>query len=157
MIRLLLTVATAAAVVWFVGSRPDAFAPESEQARRVLERAADAVEQVVGQVGERAAEAFAPDELEASPEVPAERSRAEEVVADEEPAIERPASPVVAAESEFGPEAPGPIAPAPGAGTAEDLASDSMVSPAGPLDAERAALVRARLDRVMSLAAGSSR
>ena len=55
MIRLLLTVASAAAVVWFVGSRPDALTPEPEQARRVIERAARVVGEAVEVAGARAA------------------------------------------------------------------------------------------------------
>ncbi|MBW2414683.1 MAG: hypothetical protein JRG76_09275 [Deltaproteobacteria bacterium] len=171
MIRLLLTVASAAAVVWFVGSRPGALAPEPEDARQVIERAAQVVGQVVGEAGARAADALAAK----GADVPAEP------VSDEKRAVTRPAPRVVAAERELGPESEEPVAPPPGAASGEpallaDLAEptpvgDTMGGPiretqtgmtdglefAGPLDAERAALVRERLDRVMALAAGPAR
>ncbi len=111
MIRLLLAVATACAVVWAAGGNLGSLIPDAAVAREAIERSARTLK---------------------APELATE----------------------IAESPEFGPEAPDEPAPAPprAGHTPGQLPDWSQ-----PLDAERAAAVRLRLDRVMTLAGGDTR
>ena len=122
MIRLLLAVATAVAVVWAAGGNLGSLIPDAEVAREVIERSA--------------------------------RTLKEEVLDSPELATE------IAERPEFGPEAPDEPAPAPApprAGQPPGHTPGQLPDWSQPLDAERAASVRLRLDRVMTLAGGDTR
>ena len=118
MIRLLLAVATACAVVWAAGGNLGSLISDAAVARDVIERSARTLK----------------EEVLHSPELGTE----------------------IAESPEFGPEAPDEPAPAPPPPRAEQTPGQ-LPDWSQPLDAERAASVRLRLDRVMTLAGGDTR
>ncbi len=137
MIRLLLAVATAGAVVWALGGELRSLVP-SQDARDAIGRTARAVrKEAVELLAAREAEALHPEVVAPPPDATKGLAVAEQVV---EPA-------------DFAPEA----AMAPEPEKSIEASRDPIVAPRrwdAPLDAAQAEAVRGRLDRVMSLAAG---
>ncbi len=134
MIRLLLAVATACAVVWAVGGELRLPSQDAvERTARVLR------EEAVELLAAREAEAPQPQLVEAAPEATRGLAPAEKV---REPV-------------DFAPEAPVAAQPDPASPVSEDSIAASRGWDA-PLDAVQAEAVRGRLDRVMSLAAGNA-
>jgi hypothetical protein len=135
-IRLLLAVGAACAVVWAVGSDLSALVP-SDDARAAVERTAKVAR-------EEAAKLLVPSQPEPVAPVP--------------PPVVQPLAPEESVESpaEFAPE-PQMHFEAPEAAPA--VTASTVTASKGwdaPLDSEQAEAVRCRLDRVMELAAGNA-